>query len=74
MSEDFLQGARMSIVKPALPYLDVCRTLPTVLAPYHCISRGGEYAWQSMQLGKLLDRVDYFAEIHAAMARCGAHM
>ena len=74
MSEDFLQGARMSIVKPALPYLDVlqdaCRQFSRPIAAYHV---SGEYAMAIHAAREgLLDPVDYFAEIHAAMARCGA--
>ena len=64
----------MAIVKPALPYLDVlhdaCRCSSRPVAVYHV---SGEYA---MAMGAahagLLDPEAYFAEIHAAFARCGA--
>jgi porphobilinogen synthase len=74
MTTDFMQGAEMSIVKPALPYLDVlqeaCRVSEYPIAAYHV---SGEYmmAVHAAREG-VLDLVDYFAEIHAAIARCGA--
>ena len=74
MTEDFSQGAQISIVKPALPYLDVlheaCRHSSHPIAAYHV---SGEYvmAIHAARAG-FLDPVDYFAEIHAAIARCGA--
>ena len=74
MTADFMQGAQLSIVKPALPYLDVlqdaCRQASHPVAAYHV---SGEYAMaiHAAEHG-LLDPVDYFAEIHAAIARCGA--
>lgn len=74
MDEDFRQGAEMAIVKPALPYLDVlqdaCRRAGRPVAVYHV---SGEYAMatEAAHAG-LLDPEAYFAEIHAAFARCGA--
>jgi len=74
MTVDFMQGAQMSIVKPALPYLDVlqeaCRQSTHPVAAYHV---SGEYMMAiHASRGGFLDPADYFAEIHAAIARCGA--
>lgn len=71
---DIAQGAVATIVKPALPYLDVlaeaCRRSNHPVAVYHV---SGEYcmAVLAAQAG-LLDLSDYLAEIHAAFSRCGA--
>ncbi|MCP9803836.1 hypothetical protein KBY75_09690 [Cyanobium sp. T1G-Tous] len=71
---DIAQGAVATIVKPAMPYLDVlaeaCRRSSQPVAVYHV---SGEYSMAvvAAQAG-LLDLVDYLAEIHAAFRRCGA--
>ena len=71
---DIAQGAEATIVKPALPYLDVlaeaCRRSPLPVAVYHV---SGEYsmAVHAAEAG-LLDLGDYLAEVHAAFRRCGA--
>ena len=74
MDSDLKQGAEITIVKPALPYLDVlqtacCRSTKPV-AVYHV---SGEYAMaiHASQAG-LLNLSDYFEEIHTAFHRCGA--
>ncbi|MCT0224795.1 hypothetical protein [Synechococcus sp. CS-1328] len=74
LEHDIAQGAEATIVKPALPYLDVlaeaCRRSSRPVAVYHV---SGEYcmAVLAAQAG-LLDLDDYLAEIHAAFRRCGA--
>ena len=74
MEFDIAQGAVATIVKPALPYLDVlaeaCRRSTLPVAVYHV---SGEYsmAVNAAQAG-LLDLREYLAEIHAAFRRCGA--
>ena len=74
MDSDVDQGAAMTIVKPALPYLDVlqnaCRRSLRPVAVYHV---SGEYAMatHASEAG-LLYLPDYFEEIHAAFHRCGA--
>ena len=74
ISLDIAQGAAATIVKPALPYLDVlaeaCRRSTLPVAVYHV---SGEYgmAVNAAQAG-LLDLDDYLAEVHAAFRRCGA--
>ena len=71
---DIAQGAEATIVKPALPYLDVlaeaCRRSPLPVAVYHV---SGEYSMAvvAAQAG-LLDLSEYLAEVHAAFRRCGA--
>lgn len=71
---DCAQGAEATIVKPALPYLDVlaeaCRRSSLPVAVYHV---SGEYSMAvvAAQAG-LLDLTDYLIEIHAAFRRCGA--
>jgi porphobilinogen synthase len=71
---DIAQGAVATIVKPAMPYLDVlaeaCRRSSQPVAVYHV---SGEYSMAvvAAQAG-LLDLADYLAEIHAAFRRCGA--
>jgi porphobilinogen synthase len=71
---DIAQGAVATIVKPAMPYLDVlaeaCRRSSQPVAVYHV---SGEYSMAVLaaQAG-LLDLADYLAEIHAAFRRCGA--
>ena len=73
MDSDLKQGAEMTIVKPALPYLDVlqdaCRRSPKSVAVYHV---SGEYAMamHASEAG-LLNLSDYFEEIHTAFHRCG---
>ena len=74
MDSDLEQGAAMTIVKPALPYLDVlqaaCRRSSKPVAVYHV---SGEYAMAiHASEGGLLNLPDYFEEIHAAFHRCGA--
>ena len=74
MDSDLEQGAAMTIVKPALPYLDVlqaaCRRSSKPVAVYHV---SGEYAMAiHASEGGLLYLPDYFEEIHAAFHRCGA--
>ena len=74
MDSDLEQGAAMTIVKPALPYLDVlqaaCRRSSKPVAVYHV---SGEYAMAiHASEGGLLYLPDYFEEIHAAFQRCGA--
>ena len=74
MDSDLEQGAAMTIVKPALPYLDVlqaaCRRSSKPVAVYHV---SGEYAMAiHASEGGLLYLPDYFEEIHAAFLRCGA--
>ena len=70
MSEDFERSNVHCQTSLALSRCFAGR-LPTVpTLSLHNVS--GEWQWQSMQLEGLLDPVDYFAEIHAAMARCGA--
>ena len=74
MDSDLKQGAEITIVKPALPYLDVlqdaCRRSAKSVAVYHV---SGEYAMamHASQAG-LLNLSDYFEEIHTAFHRCGA--
>ena len=74
MDSDLEQGAEITIVKPALPYLDVlqdaCRRSVKSVAVYHV---SGEYAMaiHASQAG-LLNLSDYFEEIHTAFRRCGA--
>ena len=74
LDSDIAQGAIATIVKPALPYLDVlaeaCRRSSKPVAVYHV---SGEYSMAMMaaQAG-LLDLAEYMAEIHAAFRRCGA--
>lgn len=74
MEQDIAQGAQATIVKPALPYLDVlaeaCSRSTQPVAVYHV---SGEYnmAVLAAQAG-LLDLSDYLAEIHSAFRRCGA--
>ena len=74
MDSDLEQGAEITIVKPALPYLDVlqdaCRRSAKSVAVYHV---SGEYAMaiHASQAG-LLNLSDYFEEIHTAFHRCGA--
>ena len=73
MDSDLEQGAAMTIVKPALPYLDVlqaaCRRSSKPVAVYHV---SGEYAMAiHASEGGLLYLPDYFEEIHAAFHRCG---
>ena len=74
MDSDLEQGAEITIVKPALPYLDVlqdaCRRSAKSVAIYHV---SGEYsmAIHASQAG-LLNLSDYFEEIHTAFRRCGA--
>ena len=74
MDSDLEQGAEITIVKPALPYLDVlqdaCRRSSKSVAVYHV---SGEYAMamHASQAG-LLNLSDYFEEIHTAFHRCGA--
>ena len=74
MDSDLEQGAAMTIVKPALPYLDVLQTACCLstkpVAVYHV---SGEYAMaiHASQAG-LLNLSDYFEEIHTAFHRCGA--
>jgi len=74
MDSDLEQGAAMTIVKPALPYLDVlqdaCRRSLKPVAVYHV---SGEYAMaiHASEVG-LLYLPDYFEEVHAAFHRCGA--
>ncbi len=74
IDHDIAQGAEATIVKPALPYLDVlaaaCRRSSRPVAVYHV---SGEYSMAVLaaQAG-LLDVGDYLAEIHAAFRRCGA--
>ena len=74
MDSDLEQGAEITIVKPALPYLDVlqdaCRRSAKSVAVYHV---SGEYAMamHASQSG-LLNLSDYFEEIHTAFRRCGA--
>jgi len=74
MDSDLKQGAAMTIVKPALPYLDVlqdaCRRSLKPVAVYHV---SGEYAMaiHASEVG-LLYLPDYFEEVHAAFHRCGA--
>ena len=73
MDSDLKQGAEMTIVKPALPYLDVlqdaCRRSTKPVAVYHV---SGEYAMamHASEAG-LLNLSDYFEEIHTAFHRCG---
>ena len=73
MDSDLEQGAEITIVKPALPYLDVlqdaCRRSSKSVAVYHV---SGEYAMamHASQAG-LLNLSDYFEEIHTAFHRCG---
>ena len=74
MDSDLEQGAAMTIVKPALPYLDVlqaaCRRSSKPVVVYHV---SGEYAMAiHASEGGLLYLPDYFEEIHAAFHRCGA--
>jgi porphobilinogen synthase len=72
--QDLQQGAVGTIVKPALPYLDVlaCTTamIHEPVAIYHV---SGEYmmAIQAANSG-LIEANDYFDEVHAAFRRCGA--
>lgn len=74
LDSDIAQGAIATIVKPALPYLDVlaeaCRRSSRPVAVYHV---SGEYSMAVMaaQAGQL-DLPEYLAEIHAAFRRCGA--
>ena len=73
MDSDLKQGAAMTIVKPALPYLDVlqnaCRRSSKPVAVYHV---SGEYAMAiHASEGGLLYLPDYFEEIHTAFHRCG---
>lgn len=74
LDSDLAQGATATIVKPALPYLDVlaeaCRRSTQPVAVYHV---SGEYSMAVLaaQAGQL-DLADYMAEIHAAFRRCGA--
>ena len=73
MDSDLEQGAEITIVKPALPYLDVlqdaCRRSSKSVAVYHV---SGEYAMamHASEAG-LLNLSDYFEEIHTAFHRCG---
>lgn len=74
MDSDLGQGAEITIVKPALPYLDVlqdaCRRSPKSVAVYHV---SGEYSMAiHASLAGLLNLSDYFEEIHMAFRRCGA--
>lgn len=74
LERDLQQGAVGTIVKPALPYLDLlARTAATISGPVAVYHVSGEYmmAIQAAEAG-LIDGDDYFDEIHAAFQRCGA--
>jgi len=74
MEEDQRQGAVATIVKPALPYLDVlAETVRRSNAPVAVYHVSGEFmmARLASQAG-LLNEEDYYDEIHAAFRRCGA--
>ncbi len=74
MEEDRRQGAIATIVKPALPYLDVlAETVRRSSAPVAVYHVSGEFmmARLAAQAG-LLNEADYYDEIHAAFRRCGA--
>ena len=73
MDSDLEQGAEVTIVKPALPYLDVlqtaCRRSSRPVAVYHV---SGEYAMAvHASEGGLINLSDYFEEVHTAFYRCG---
>ena len=72
--EDLRQGAVATIVKPALPYLDVLaetvRRSSKPVAVYHV---SGEFMMARLAVrAGLLNEDDYYDEIHAAFRRCGA--
>jgi porphobilinogen synthase len=72
--EDLRQGAVATIVKPALPYLDVLaetvRRSSKPVAVYHV---SGEFMMARLaSRAGLLNENDYYDEIHAAFRRCGA--
>ena len=74
MEEDGRQGAVATIVKPALPYLDVLaetvRRSSSPVAVYHV---SGEFMMARLAArAGLLNEDDYYDEIHAAFRRCGA--
>lgn len=74
MEEDRRQGAVATIVKPALPYLDIlAETVSRSRAPVAVYHVSGEFmmARLASQAG-LLNEEDYFDEIHACFRRCGA--
>ena len=74
MDDDLRQGAVATIVKPALPYLDIlAETVRRSTAPVAVYHVSGEFmmARLASQAG-LLDEDDYYDEIHAAFRRCGA--
>ncbi len=74
MDEDQCQGAVATIVKPALPYLDIlAETVRRSNAPVAVYHVSGEFmmARLAAQAG-LLNEDDYYDEIHAAFRRCGA--
>lgn len=74
LRDDLRQGAVGTIVKPALPYLDVlARTVAAVDAPVAVYHVSGEYMMAIQAAGAgLIDADDYFDEVHAAFQRCGA--
>ena len=74
LREDLANGAVGTIVKPALPYLDLlARTTSSISQPVAVYHVSGEYmmAIQAASAG-LIDADDYFDEVHAAFQRCGA--
>jgi porphobilinogen synthase len=71
---DIAQGAMGTIVKPALPYLDVlAETVKRATKPVAVYHVSGEFmmARLAAQAG-LLNEDDYYDEIHASFRRCGA--
>ena len=70
---DIAQGAMGTIVKPALPYLDVlAETVKRATKPVAVYHVSGEFmmARLAAQAG-LLNEDDYYDEIHASFRRCG---
>jgi len=74
LREDLSQGAVGTIVKPALPYLDLlARTASTISQPVAVYHVSGEYMMAIQAAGTgLIHADDYFDEVHAAFRRCGA--
>lgn len=74
MEEDLRQGAVATIVKPALPYLDVlAETIKRSSKPVAVYHVSGEFMMARLAAkAGLLNEDDYYDEINAAFRRCGA--
>jgi porphobilinogen synthase len=74
MEEDVRQGAVATIVKPALPYLDVlAETIQRSSRPVAVYHVSGEFMMVRLAAkAGLLNEDDYYDEINAAFRRCGA--